>query len=122
MHPINQIRTRQLIVALCALFLLGTQQAAFVHLLGHFRFAAATATQPGNQLGHGASGHGASSNLPDVCATCLAFTALAAAAPLPVQFAALAAALAAAPVLAAFSHAPAQGRLPYAARAPPQLL
>ena len=60
---------------LLALLLLGSQQAAFAHLISHL--AATTesvATQEDN-------GHGAALTLSHVCTTCIAFTALASGGP-----------------------------------------
>jgi len=107
-------RPRQLILLLCALFLLGAQQAAFAHLIGHFSFAAESVTQPGNE-----NGNGSAPSLSHVCTTCLAFTALAAAVPPLAQFPAVPLALAETPVRAEFPRVPTPGVLPYAARAPP---
>lgn len=117
MHAMIKIRTRQLIVALCALFLIGAQQAAFAHLIDHFSLAAKAVTQPGNE-----GGHGAPSSLSHVCTTCLAFAALAAAAPPSAQLPVVAAVLTEPPHPAEFPHALSSARLPYAARAPPALL
>lgn len=114
MHAVTKPRPRQLIVLLCALLLLGAQQAAFAHLIGHFSFVAKSVTQPGNE-----NGHGSEASLTHVCTACLAFTALAAAASLPAQLPAVPPALAETPVRAGFSRIPAPDLLPYAARAPP---
>ncbi len=117
MHSVTKPRPRQLILLLCALFLLGAQQAAFAHLIGHFGFAAESVTQPGNE-----DGPGSLPSLSHVCTTCLAFTALAAAAPPLAQFPAVPSALAETPVRTEFLRVPAPGVLPYAARAPPSPL
>ncbi|MDD5176598.1 MAG: hypothetical protein PHQ05_09280 [Sterolibacterium sp.] len=108
---------RQLIVLLCALLLLVAQQAAFVHLIGHFSFAAESVTQQGNE-----DNHGSESNLAHGCTTCLAFTALAAAAPLLAQLPAMLSALAETPLRAEFPWVHSSSLLPYAARAPPIVL
>lgn len=63
-----------LIVLLCALCLLGAQQAAYAHLLSHFGFGAhlaATAATDDSDAGHGAA-----TTLSHVCTTCAAFSAL----------------------------------------------
>lgn len=114
MHLVTKSRPRQLILLLCALFLLGAQQAAFAHLLGHFGIAAESVMQPGNE-----DGTGSLPSLSHVCTTCLAFTALAAAVPPLARLPALPLALAETPVRAEFPRVPAPGVLPYAARAPP---
>lgn len=64
-------RPHPLIVLLCALFLLGAQQAAYAHFIGHLGSAAETTAQEG-----GDAGHGAAATLAHVCTTCAAFAAL----------------------------------------------
>ena len=66
-----------LIVLLCALCLLGAQQAAYAHFLGHLGFAAETTARAG-----GDAEHGAAATLSHVCTTCAAFSALDTAPPL----------------------------------------
>ncbi|MBI3525198.1 MAG: hypothetical protein HY066_11895 [Betaproteobacteria bacterium] len=122
MHSLNRTysltrTTRHLIVAACAVFLLGAQQAALVHLIGHFSAAAKAVTPPGN-----GEGSGSPSNLAHVCTTCLAYTAMAAAAPLPVPLPVYLPVLAATLVQAEFSSVAFNRTLPYAARAPPVTL
>jgi len=57
------------LVMLCALLILGAQQAAFVHLLSHLAPTAEAAAQPQEGGSHG--------KVPDrVCATCAAFASL----------------------------------------------
>lgn len=57
------------LVMLCALFLLGAQHAAFVHLLGHLGSRAESVAQP-----HDGGSHG---KAPDIsCTICAAFAAL----------------------------------------------
>ena len=59
------------IVLLCALFMLGAQQAAFVHLLSHLapRTESLGAPQDGGS-------HGKAPDLSHVCTTCAAFATL----------------------------------------------
>lgn len=64
-------RLHPLIALLCALFLLGAQQAAYAHFLGHLGIAAESVMQE-----HGDAGHGAAASLAHVCTTCAAFAAL----------------------------------------------
>ena len=69
-------RRHPLIVLLCALFLLGAQQAAYAHFLSHLGIAAETAMKDG-----GDNEHGAAMTLSHVCTTCAAMSALDGAAP-----------------------------------------
>lgn len=117
MHSLTKPRPRQLLVLLCALLLLCAQQAAFTHLIGHFSFAADAVMLQGNQ-----DGHSSESSLAHGCTTCLAFTALAAAAPLLAQLPAMLPALATTTLRAEFPRVLSSGLLPYAARAPPAIL
>lgn len=59
------------LVTLCALFLLGAQQAAFVHLLSHLGSRAESAVQPRD-----GGSHGTAPDLSHVCTLCAAFAAL----------------------------------------------
>jgi len=110
-YPLTRT-ARHLIVALCALLLLGAQQAALVHQVGHFSAATNAVTPPVNE-------GGSSSNLSHVCTTCLAFTALAAVAPLPAQWLANFSAFTETPVRVEFPRTRHTRTQPYAARAPP---
>jgi len=106
-----------LILLLCALCLLGAQQAAYAHFLSHLGIAAETVARAG-----GDAEHGAAATLSHVCTTCAAFSA-AGAAPPPVPPSlpgvhAVAAAMAAPPV----GHLAAVATPPCGARAPPAVL
>jgi hypothetical protein len=68
---------RPLIAALLSLLLLGAQQAAFAHLIGHLAVGSATVTVTDD------AGHNAADTLSHVCTTCVSAAALAGAAPLP---------------------------------------
>lgn len=58
---------------LLSLLLLGSQQAALAHMLGH---AVAPAAQASTAIAHGEdAGHGAALVLSHVCTTCIAFAA-----------------------------------------------
>lgn len=110
-------RLHPLIALLCALLLLGAQQAAYAHFIGHIGNQAETAMQEG-----GDADHGAASSLSHVCTTCASFAALDAAPPV------VAAAIPATTATVAVTPAPAspaipaRPALPYAARAPPAVL
>jgi len=106
-----------LIAILCALFLLGAQQAAYAHFVGHLGIAAEIEAKDG-----GDSEHGTATTLSHVCTTCAAFTALdAPLRPTPPGF------LAAPAVSVAYGQAAvrrwtATAAPPYGARAPPAIL
>lgn len=107
-------RLQPLIALLCALFLLGAQQAAYAHFLGHIGFAEEVVAQDG-----GDSEHGAASTLSHVCTTCAAFAALDAAppvAPVPVPAATAVVAL---PISATPAELPIRAAAAYSPRAPP---
>lgn len=105
-----------LIVLLCALCLLGAQQAAYAHFLSHLGIAVETAARAG-----GDAEHGAAATLSHVCTTCAAFSAGGAPPPAPP-------ALAVARAVEATLVAPSVGRVaavaapPCGARAPPAVL
>ena len=117
MHSVTKTLPRQLIVLFCAVLLLCAQQAAFVHLLGHFSAAPAAVAQQGE-----ADDHGSAAGLAHECTTCLAFTALAAAAPLLAQAPALLSVLAQTLPSTEIFRVSFPSFLPYAARAPPLTL
>lgn len=64
-------RPHPLFAVLCALFLLGAQQAAYAHFISHQGSAAETTAQEGGDVGHGAA-----ATLAHVCTTCVTFAAL----------------------------------------------
>ncbi|MDO8931380.1 MAG: hypothetical protein Q7U97_03215 [Rhodocyclaceae bacterium] len=113
----RRTRLHPLIAVLCALFLLGAQQAAYAHFLGHLGLGTETVVQEG-----GDADHGAASTLSHVCTTCAAFAALDSAPPPSVLAHAAEridlAVFAGRPVAAVAAH-PAP---PYASRAPPAVL
>ena len=110
-------RLHPLIVVLCALFLIGAQQAAYAHFLGHLGCAAETQASD-----RGDAGHDAGDTLSHVCTTCAAFAALDAAPPVVAMPLSLASAATtdAPPALA--ERVTARTARPYAARAPPAVL
>ncbi len=112
------IRLRPFIAILLSLLLLGAQQGAFAHMIGHVG-GTATAAMVAD---HGDEGHGEALSLSHVCTTCVSLAALAGVAPGPAPLACQAAVFTA-PLLppppparsgAVFS--------PYRARAPPAVL
>lgn len=109
--------TRQIILTLCALVLLGAQQAAFSHLIGHLGLAATTVAQPVD-----AAGDAVALGLSHLCSSCLAISALAAGAPLPLSLPALAAVISGVSSGIEISGLPVPTAPPYAARAPPYSL
>ena len=108
---------RQIILTLCALFLLGAQQMAFSHLIGHLGLAATAAAQPAD-----AAGDAVALSLSHLCTSCLAISALAAGAPLPVSLPAVVAAITGLPDSLELLGLPVSTAPPYAARAPPYSL
>jgi hypothetical protein len=102
-----------------ALLLLGGQQAAFAHMLGHALGEVAHASH--NRMQSGDEEHGAALSLSHVCTTCIALDAFAAIPPGPARlaFAGSTAAVAPAPT---YSTCLAARSRPYAARAPPLTL
>ncbi|MDK9723469.1 MAG: hypothetical protein OEL88_01180 [Sterolibacteriaceae bacterium MAG5] len=110
-------RLHPLIALLCALLLLGAQQAAYAHFIGHIGNQAETVAQEG-----GDADHGAASSLSHVCTTCASFAALDAAPPVVAAAVPSAAATAAALPSLPAAVTPADPAPPYAARAPPAVL
>lgn len=73
-------RLRPLVAVLLSLLLLGAQQAAFAHMIGHIgAVGAAVTTVDGDD-----EGHGEALTLSHVCTTCVSASGLASAAPLGV--------------------------------------
>ncbi len=113
------LKLPRLLVFSFALLLLGGQQAALTHMVGHLASAGAGAAHAGAQQGD--TDHGTALTLSHVCTTCMALDSFAA--PLPslprLAFAEGALAVPPAPTFAAFFAAPPRR---YAARAPPVFL
>ncbi|HEX8964618.1 MAG TPA: hypothetical protein VF801_16580 [Rhodocyclaceae bacterium] len=106
------LRHHPLIALLCALCLLGAQQAAGAHFAGHLGAAARTTTVH----------HSAGDELPaldGICATCAAFAALSSAPPPHSIVLAAVRIPAVRPVPLAPVFTPAPAAPPYASRAPP---
>ena len=111
---------RQIVLTLCALFLLGAQQAAYTHLIGHLGHrgvAEQIQAQPDD-----AADHAAALSLSHLCTSCLAISALAAGAPLPALLSLVATAIVGISADFEFHRLPVTTAPPYAARAPPYLL
>jgi hypothetical protein len=106
-------RTSPLIAIVCALFLLGAQQFAFAHWIGHIGAATSAVSVHGSSDGD-ESAHS--------CETCVALTALTAAPP------AFVAPIDVVPAAAIpfsdlpLTAVPARSASPYGARAPPAIL
>jgi hypothetical protein len=104
-------RLRLIVAIFFALSLLGAQQAAYAHVLGHIGCASeTTAASDGNKAPH------------DPCMACTAFAALAAA---PPAFIAPMALVHGAPIPSPdlpTAYLPSRPAPPYASRAPPALL
>lgn len=105
---------RQFILTLCAVFLLGAQQAAYTHLIGHLGVGGQALAQPAD-----AADHAAALSLSHLCTSCLAISALAAGAPLPAVLPLVATAAGGISADFEFHRRPIPTALPYAARAPP---
>jgi hypothetical protein len=75
------IRLRPFLAVLLSLLLLGAQQGAFAHMIGHLG-AGADAAAP--VADHGDKDHGKALSLSHVCTTCVSLAGLAGAAPPPV--------------------------------------
>ncbi|MDD5297113.1 MAG: DUF2946 family protein [Rhodocyclaceae bacterium] len=106
-------RLRLIVAIFYALCLLGAQQAAFAHFIGHIGCNAEAAKAPASGGDHKA---------PDACTSCAAFAGLSAAPPVfvaPIAVARVAAILA--PETPG-AYLPARPAPPYASRAPPALL
>ncbi|MFA6313643.1 MAG: hypothetical protein WCV99_15890 [Sterolibacterium sp.] len=109
---------RQIVLTLCALFLLGAQQAAYTHLIGHLGHrgvAEQIQAQPDD-----AADHAAALSLSHLCTSCLAISALAAGAPPPALFLAVVVAIDGISPAGEVHRLPLPTAPPYAARAPPQ--
>lgn len=109
--------SRQIVLTLCAVFLLGAQQVGFAHLIGHLGLAAQAVAQPAD-----AAGHAVALSLSHLCTSCLAINALAAGAPPPAAFPAVIAAVTGLSTGLELLHLPVPAAPPYAARAPPYAL
>lgn len=111
----RRLRTHPLIALLCALCLLGAQQAANAHFIGHLGTAAAATTFDKNAADE-------SPALERICSTCAAFAALSSAPPSHVALLAAVRTLFAPPVVVVPIFTPAPAAPPYASRAPPVVL
>lgn len=107
----------RLIAIICALLLLGAQQAAYVHWISHIGAAASATSAP--DRGNNSDDHNALSH---ACMTCAAFAALNAAPPTFIAPMALVHAAARFVPDIPHAHLPALSASPYSARAPPALL
>jgi len=110
-------RPRQILLTFCALFLLGAQQAAYAHLIGHLGVGGQAVAQPADAVAHRVA-----LSLSHLCTGCLAISALAAGAPPPVSISAAVEATDGIFVGFAIHHPLVTRALFYAARAPPDAL
>jgi hypothetical protein len=111
-------RLRPLVAVLLSLLLLGAQQVAFAHMIGHIG-AAASAVTTAHQ---GDDGHGEALTLSHVCTTCVSASGLAATAPLAVPPRLTFDGAFRAPMASATSVVAATAPRCYLARAPPAVL
>lgn len=112
------IRVRRFLPVLLSLLLLGAQQVALAHMIGHIGPASGSITT----LHEEDVGHGEALTLSHVCTTCVSAAGFAAAAPLGVSPQLTFDAAVEAPSLVARSEVSAAATLPYLARAPPAVL
>ncbi|HZV55039.1 MAG TPA: hypothetical protein VFF82_08870 [Rhodocyclaceae bacterium] len=110
-------RLRPLVAVLLSLLLLGAQEAAFAHMIGHIGHVSAAAVTV-----HGDEGHGEALSLSHVCTTCVSASALFAAAPPGVPPSLTFAGAADTPASTAAAAFDAPAPLAYLARAPPAVL
>jgi hypothetical protein len=108
-------RLRPFLAVLLSLLLLGAQEAAFAHMIGHLGAAAAT-------VASGDEGHGEAPGLSHVCTTCVSLSALDASAPSGVTPRLTFEGAFGAPVAASTSVVETATPLRYFARAPPLVL
>jgi hypothetical protein len=110
-------RLRPFIAVLLSLLLLGGQEAAFAHMIGHMgQGGTATVTA------HGDEGHGESLSLSHVCTTCVSAAGLFAAAPPGVPSSLTFVGTTDTPVSMVVTAFDAPASLAYLARAPPTVL
>ncbi len=114
----TRLRLPPFLAVLLSLLLLGAQQGAFAHMIGHVGGAATTIVV----ADHGDEGHGEALSLSHVCTTCVSLAALAGVAPGPAPLAFHAAALAAPPLPPPPPACSGAVFSPYRARAPPAVL
>jgi hypothetical protein len=112
------IRLRPFLAVLLSLLLLGAQQAAFAHMVGHIGGASAAVTT----VDHDDQGHGEALNLSHVCTTCVGASGLAFAAPCGVPPRLTFDGAVEAPIAAATPSFAAEPPQRYQARAPPAVL
>lgn len=116
------LRLKPFLAVLLSLLLLGAQQAAFAHLIGHLGASGGPAAAEVAALDRDDANHGEARTLADACTACVSASAIASAAPFGVPpqltFVGGVETPPAAAPLARVAAAP----LPYLARAPPFLL
>jgi hypothetical protein len=111
-------RLRPFVAVLLSLLLLGAQQVAFAHMIGHIGPAGAAVTT----VSQDDSGHGEALTLAEVCTTCVSAAGLAAGAPLGVPPRLTFDGAIEAPMAVAELAVAVAAPLRYLARAPPDVL
>jgi hypothetical protein len=114
-------RLRPLVAVLLSLLLVGAQQAAFAHMIGHI----GSVSGPANAVTtahQGDDGHGEALNLSHVCTTCVSASGLAAAVPPGVPSRLTFDGVVEAPTTVAIVAVEIVAPLRYLARAPPAVL
>lgn len=111
-------RLRPLIAVLLSLLLLGAQQVAFAHMIGHIGSTGAAVTTVGGDD----EGHGEALTLSHVCTTCVSASGLASAAPFGVPPGLTFDGAVAAPIAVTGLAVAVGVPLRYLARAPPAIL
>jgi hypothetical protein len=112
----RRLRSHPLIALLCALCLLGAQQVANAHYVGHLDSAS------GALAVHKSGGSDEAPALERICATCAAFAALSSAPPSDPAVPSAVGFAAVRPLFFASVFTPAPAAPPYASRAPPAVL
>ena len=116
------IRLRPVVAVLLSLLLLGAQQVAFAHMIGHIGSTSGPAAAAVSTAHQGDEGHGEALTLSHVCTTCVSASGLASAAPLAVPPRLTFDGAFAAPMASPTSVFAASAPRHYRARAPPAVL
>jgi hypothetical protein len=115
-------RLRPLMALLLSLLLLGAQQVAFAHMIGHIGSMSGPAAVAVSTAHQGDEGHGEALTLSHVCTTCVSASGLAMAAPCAVPPRLTFDGVFAAPMASPTSVVAAAAPRHYRARAPPAVL
>jgi hypothetical protein len=112
------IRLRPFMAVLLSLLLLGAQQVAFAHMIGHIGAGSAAVTT----VDHDDEGHGEALTLSHVCTTCVSAAGMASAAPFGVPPRLTFDGVVEAPIMVTGHSVAVIAPLRYLARAPPAVL